>query len=60
MRRSRLNDPIQAGDVEDEEDNIEVTDPVDEPEDTKIDIRIVLAVLPMAIAAAAVVASKRR
>ncbi len=55
-----VEDPIQAGDVEDEEDNIEVTDPVDEPEDTNPPTGIVLAVLPMAIAAAAVVASKRR
>lgn len=55
-----VDDPIQAGDVEDEEDNIEVTDPVDEPEDTNPPTGIVLAVLPMAIAAAAVVASKRR
>ena len=53
-------DPIQAGDVEDEEDNIEVTDPVDEPEDTNPPTGIVLAVLPMGIAAAAVVAAKRR
>ena len=55
-----VDDPVQAGDVEDEEDNIEVTDPVDEPEDTNPPTGIVLAVLPMAIAAAAVVASKRR
>lgn len=55
-----VDDPAQAGDVEDEEDNIEVTDPVDEPEDTNPPTGIVLAVLPMAIAAAAVVASKRR
>lgn len=55
-----VDDPAQAGDVEDEEDNIEVTDPVDEPEDTNPPTGIVLAVLPMAIAVAAVVASKRR
>lgn len=55
-----VEDPIEAGDVEDEEDNIEVEDPVDQPEDTNPPTGIVLAVLPMAIAAAAVVASKRR
>lgn len=55
-----VKDPVEAGDVEDEDETIEVTDPVDEPEDTNPPTGIVLAVLPMAIAAAAVVASKRR
>lgn len=55
-----VKDPVEAGDVEDEDETIEVKDPVDEPEDTNPPTGIVLAVLPMAIAAAAVVASKRR
>lgn len=53
-------DPIEPGDVETEPDgadDIEVTDP---EEDTNPPTGIVLAVLPMAIAAAAVVVSKRR
>lgn len=55
-----VEDPIEPGDVETEPDgadDIEVTDPV---EDTNPPTGIVLAVLPMAIAAAAVVVSKRR
>ena len=55
-----VEDPVEAGDVEDEDETIEVDDPVDQPEDTNPPTGIVLAVLPMAIAAAAVVASKRR
>lgn len=55
-----VKDPVEAGDVEDEDETIEVKDPVDQPEDTNPPTGIVLAVLPMAIAAAAVVASKRR
>ena len=55
-----VDDPIEPGDVETEPDgadDIEVTDP---GEDTNPPTGIVLAVLPMAIAAAAVVVSKRR
>lgn len=55
-----VDDPVEPGDVETEPDgagDIEVTDPV---EDTNPPTGIVLAVLPMAIAAAAVVVSKRR
>lgn len=56
-----VDDPIEPGDVVTEpdgaDDDIEVTDPV---EDTNPPTGIVLAVLPMAIAAAAVVVSKRR
>lgn len=56
-----VEDPIEPGDVVTEpdgaDDDIEVTDPV---EDTNPPTGIVLAVLPMAIAAAAVVVSKRR
>lgn len=55
-----VEDPIEPGDVETEPDgtdDIEVTDPA---EDTNPPTGIVLAVLPMAIAAAAVVVSKRR
>lgn len=56
-----VEDPIEPGDVETEPDgadDIEVTDPP--VEDTNPPTGIVLAVLPMAIAAAAVVVSKRR
>lgn len=55
-----VDDPIEPGDVvtePDGADDIEVTDP---GEDTNPPTGIVLAVLPMAIAAAAVVVSKRR
>ena len=56
-----VDDPVEPGDVVTEpdgaDDDIEVTDPV---EDTNPPTGIVLAVLPMAIAAAAVVVSKRR
>ena len=56
-----VTDPVEPGDVETEPDgadDIEVTDPP--VEDTNPPTGIVLAVLPMAIAAAAVVVSKRR
>lgn len=55
-----VDDPVEPGDVDTEPDgadDIEVTDP---GEDTNPPTGIVLAVLPMAIAAAAVVVSKRR
>ena len=56
-----VDDPVEPGDVVTEpdgaDDDIEVTDP---GEDTNPPTGIVLAVLPMAIAAAAVVVSKRR
>ena len=55
-----VDDPVEPGDVvtePDGADDIEVTDP---GEDTNPPTGIVLAVLPMAIAAAAVVVSKRR
>ena len=55
-----VDDPVEPGDVvtePDGADDIEVTDP---EEDTNPPTGIVLAVLPMAIAAAAVVVSKRR
>lgn len=59
-----VENPIEPGDTptEDEEPgDIEVEEPTpEEPEDTNPDTGIVLAVLPMAIAAAAVVVSKRR
>ena len=56
-----VDDPVEPGDVvtePDGADDIEVTDPP--VEDTNPPTGIVLAVLPMAIAAAAVVVSKRR
>lgn len=59
-----VDDPIEPGDVETEPDtpsDIEVTDPVEDTTgDTNPSTGIVLAVIPMAIAAAAVVVSKRR
>ncbi len=58
------DDPVQSTDDGDElpvDDNPTDDDPtVDEPEDTNPPTGIVLAVLPMVVAAAAVVASKRR
>lgn len=56
-------DPVQSTDDEpiDGGDEVTVTEPTDpEPEDTNPPTGIVLAVLPMVVAAAAVVASKRR
>lgn len=57
-------DPVQSGDdepLDGGEDNVTVDEPTDtEPEDTNPPTGIVLAVLPMVVAAAAVVASKRR
>lgn len=61
-----VDDPIEHGDdepIDNGEDNVDVTEPTEptEPaEDNNPPTGIVLAVLPMVVAAAAVVASKRR
>ena len=58
-----IDEPVQSTDDEpiDSGDDVTVTEPTDpEPEDTNPPTGIVLAVLPMVVAAAAVVASKRR
>ncbi len=60
-----VNDPVESGDdepIDGGEDNVDVVEPTEptEPEDNNPPTGIVLAVLPMVVAAAAVVASKRR
>ena len=58
-----VEEPVQSTDDEpiDSGDDVTVNEPTDsEPEDTNPPTGIVLAVLPMVVAAAAVVASKRR
>ncbi len=57
------NEPVEADPGTDEvedPDDLYVEEPSEEPEDTNPTTGIVLAVLPMVVAAAAVVASKRR
>lgn len=50
----------EAGDVEDETEDIEVTDPADDKEeDTNPDTGVAFAVIPMVVAGAAVAFAKK-